>query len=350
MPRDRRRTPPRSPAGGSWSLAIALATVGVVGTFLALAAVPGLVAREIDAGRSGPNAAASAAVPGTIAVEPVSFRDVEIGRSLFHDRRLSADGSVSCASCHRLESHGVDGRELAIGVGGRVGSFNTPSLYNLEHSHRFGWKGEARAIEDLIDGAVEDADMLATNWARVERLVGEDATLRVELERRYGAADRSAVRRALADFIRRLRTPGAPYDAWLGGEASALDDAARRGEALFDDLGCNACHQGTGFGGTVRQSLGVMDDVYLALAPEGAGRSPIADRWPGLGALRVPPLRNVAATGPWFHDGSVASLSEAVRLMARHQLGIEPSETEIRDLVAFLESLTGRLPSEVTGR
>lgn len=285
-------------------------------------------------------------IPATLPLDP---RKVALGRRLFHDTRLSRDGTVACASCHDIGRAGVDGRPRAIGIDGRVGEVNSPTVFNSGFSFRQFWDGRAASLEAQVEGPVHNTLEMNSNWSEVIAKLARDE-IYVEAFREIWPAGISAARieSAIAEFERALLTPDAPFDRYLEGEAGALSPLARQGWDRFRELGCIACHQGINVGGNMYANLGVMGDFFAErgkpLVKADLGRYNVSGREQDRHVFKVPSLRNVALTAPYFHDGSIATLDEAVETMARYQLGIRLPIGDRQALVAFLESLSGRQP------
>lgn len=319
------------------------------GTVVAL----GLVVHLLHPGAPSPISAATdePAVSGPFRPVPVAVdldpRRVQLGQMLFHDARLSGAQTISCASCHAAEFAGADGRVVSLGMDGKLTERNSPTVFNAAHNFRQFWDGRARDLEEQIDAPLLDPHEMASSWDEVLARLTADGRYR----RMFAAAYRDGVtagnvRNAIAEFERSLVTPNAPFDRFLRGDETALAPEARRGYDTFRKLGCVACHHGINVGGNSFQTMGKMADYF---ADRDAGHQDLgrflvtgdpADRH----VFKVPGLRNVARTAPYFHDGSVATLPEAVRVMARYQLGYELAPSQVDDLVAFLESLTGDAP------
>jgi cytochrome c peroxidase len=278
----------------------------------------------------------------------VDPRRAALGGKLFAEPLLSSDGAISCATCHPLERAGTDGLSHSRGAGGQVTALNTPTIYNVTYSFRFNWSGAYQTLEDEFDAPVTKT--MNTTWEAIDaKLLGHPA-LRAAFAAAYPDGVTTAnVKDALARYIDTLRTPGARFDQYLRGDPDALNAQELRGYERFSELGCAACHQGANVGGNLFQRFGVMND-YFQLRRERGGADPTAadfgkynttrdpaDRY----VFRVPSLRNVARTAPYFHDGSAATLEQAVETMGDTQLGLTLSTDEIGDLTAFLETLTG---------
>lgn len=278
---------------------------------------------------------------------------VALGERLFHDPRLSHDDSVSCASCHDLTKAGADARPLAVGVGGQLSTLNTPTVLNSGFNFRQFWDGRAATLEDQVAGPIHNAVEMGTTWREVITKLERDAPYRQAFKAIWPDGIRSAhIQQALAEFQRSLVTPDAPFDRYLRGDPQALNAEAQEGWELFRKLGCIACHQGMNIGGNMYASLGVMGDYFAErgkpVQPSDLGRFNVTGREADRHLFKVPSLRNVERTAPYFHDGSVATLGEAVDTMARYQLGLRLSEHERKALLAFLRSLNGVLPEART--
>lgn len=285
-------------------------------------------------------------IPAMLALDA---RKVALGRRLFHDTRLSRDSSVSCASCHDLARAGNDARPQAVGIDGRVGELNSPTIFNSVFNFRQFWDGRAATLEQQAAGPVHNPLEMDSSWERVLAKLAGDARYVRDFRAIWADGLTAAnIQRALAEFQRGLLTPDAPFDRFLRGEADALTPRARRGWDLFRDLGCIACHQGVNLGGNMYANLGVMGDYFATRErPPGKadlGRFNVSGRERDRHVFKVPSLRNVARTAPYFHDGSLATLEEAVAVMARLQLGVNLDAADKQALVAFLESLTGTPP------
>lgn len=285
-------------------------------------------------------------IPDKLALDA---RKVTLGRQLFHDKRLSRDDTVSCATCHRPDQAGTDGLPVAVGIQGRRGQINTPTVFNSGFNFRQFWDGRAASLEEQVSGPVHNPVEMATDWKHVIAKLKQDPGYPGMFRAIWSDGITAAhIREAIAEFERGLITPDAPFDLYLQGKAQALSREARRGWDLFRNLGCIACHQGVNVGGNIYANLGVMGDFFAdrgrPVTDADLGRIKITSREEDRHVFKVPSLRNVERTAPYFHDGSVPTLNKAVELMARYQLGIHLSETDTRDLVAFLTSLNGRLP------
>jgi len=279
--------------------------------------------------------------------EPVDHERAALGERLFADPRLSHDGTVACTSCHDLADGGDAGNVRTALAGRAQGPINVPTVFNVRYQFRWSWTGRWESMSDQIDAAMRAPHAMATESA--------DA---VEHIRPFYAGDFDRVYRgvgltvdsfhdALTEYLLSLTTPDAPFDRYLRGEEGALDPDARAGWEIFQAYGCVSCHQGINVGGNMFQRFGVMDDFFARAReplPSDAGRCAFTHDEGDCHVFRVPSLRNVALTAPYFHDGSAPTLEDAVQVMAHFQLGRPLTEVEVRQLVAFLRSLTGRQP------
>ena len=248
------------------------------------------------------------------------------GEELFQSRLLSHDQTLSCRSCHDVRNNGADNLQRATGADGRPLVLNTPTVFNAVLSFRLNWEGDRRTLESQAAWALNSAPGLGTRMSDVLARLNGNA----EITRRFVVAyghdpDEPSLLNALATYERSLVTPDSRFDRWLKGDKSALSAKELNGYALFKSFGCVSCHQGVNIGANLFQQHGIF---HRLASPEPK-------------VLRVPSLRNVATTAPYFHDGSAPTLADAVRRMARAQLDQTLSEQEIEAIVAFLNSLTG---------
>jgi cytochrome c peroxidase len=307
---------------------------------------------------------------------PSTPEKVRLGRQLFFDKRLSGDGNLACSSCHDLYARaGADGRRTASGIGGQIGGRNVPTVWNAAFQSVLFWDGRASSLEEQARGPIfNPIEMGMPSPQELERRLAADASYREAFARVFAAPPSTdLVAKAIASFERTLITPDTPYDRFVRGDSKALSAAQVRGMALFESLGCTNCHQGPGFsdasllGGRMPRRIfpanpNPYEKKFKLLSDGGAsGKSD------GRGVWRIASLRNVALTGPYFHNGSVDKLEDAVRVMASAQLGLAVSgiappvhgvewspderifkrferralgDREVADIVAFLNALS----------
>ncbi len=299
-------------------------------------------------GRVEPARAMDAAVLGGEPIRPVPLRHdadparAALGERLYYDPRLTASGKTSCATCHDLAHGGDDGKKASRRVDGSDAPVNTPTIFNISLNRHFFWDGRARSLrEELEMGLAAGID-----WNSLPRRLSADAGYRRAFARLYrDGISVTSIQDALAHFERTLITPNAPFDRWLRGERGALGADARQGYRLFKSYGCVSCHQGVNVGGNLFQKIGVMHDYFsdrnTPLTRADLGRYNHTGREEDRHVFRVPSLRNVALTAPYFHDGSVPTLEQAVTMMGRYQLGRAIPPEDIAHIVAFLTSLSG---------
>lgn len=301
-------------------------------------------------------------MPLSVEAEPAdparASRDA-LGARLFFDPRLSATGEVACVSCHDLGGgSGTIKSPFARGIEGRLGARNPPTVWNAAMRSALFWDGRAEDLEAQARGPLTNPDEMGMSEESVVRVVEslrgyrEAFALAFAEERRRSGRKRitfAEVASAIASFERTLLTPDAPLDRACRGERSTISEQAWRGFRTFRDVGCIACHGAPTFGGRdyfVRFPLRPVPDLDFALGfTRDIGRGAVVAQTNARNTWRVPSLRNSAVTGPYFHNGSIASLDQAVRVMGRAQLGRTLSDAEVDDIVAFLATLTGVRPA-----
>ena len=266
---------------------------------------------------------------------------VRLGRELFHEPRLSVDSSVSCASCHDLRTGGIDRRTVSEGIYHRHGTRNAPSVFNVGLNYRQFWDGRAASLEAQVDGPLQDQNEMGSTWRDALAKLRQDAHYTSEFHACYPEGiEPETVRDAIATFERSLVTPDSRFDRFLRGEKTAISATELTGYRLFKSLGCVSCHQGRNVGGGMMQPFGALQSPDMRGTGSGANET-VARENPQETLYKVPSLRNVARTAPYFHDGSIDSLPRAVRIMSDAQLCRHLSDEEVRQIVAFLQTLTG---------
>lgn len=275
---------------------------------------------------------------------------VALGERLYNDGRLSKDGTISCASCHALDKGGTDRAPVSTGVGGAQGDINSPTVYNAGLQIAQFWDGRARDLQEQAAGPVENPVEMAESWPNVVEKLAKDEAFRAEFEAAYPEGlSKETVTDAIALFESTLITPDSAFDRYLLGDESALDADALAGHELFVSRGCAMCHVGMAMGGQSYERMGRTGDYFADRGDVGKadnGRFNVTGDEKDKHAFKVPLLRNVEVTGPYYHDGTVKTLEEATRLMGRYQLGLSLSDAEVKQLVAFQKSLTGTYKGE----
>ena len=269
---------------------------------------------------------------------------VVLGRMLFYEPRLSKDQTISCNSCHDLSRYGVDGQATSDGVNGQQGKRNAPTVFNAAAHFAQFWDGRAPDVEAQAKGPVLNPVEMALPSAGRAVIVMKSmpeyvAWFGLAFPNEKDPVTFDNMAKAIGAFERRLMTPS-KWDALLRGDKSALTPAETIGLQTFLDTGCEVCHFGALLGGTTYQKLGLAKP-YPGL--KDAGRFDVTKVQADFGMFKVPSLRNVDKTGPYFHDGRVATLDDAVRKMAEFKLGKKLTDGEVRQIVDFLRVLTGRI-------
>jgi cytochrome c peroxidase len=275
---------------------------------------------------------------------------VEIGRLLFRDARLSGNGRVSCASCHDLGKGGGDGLPRSLGLNGKLLGVNTPTVLNAALNFKQFWNGRAESLESQIDQVIRNPDEMGSSWEGVIKTVSGDAAYRASFAATYqGVISKENIQNAIASYERTLITPNAPFDRFLRGDTNAISAAEKAGYAAFKQYGCVACHQGVNVGGNMFQKFGTMGDYFAKRGnptPDDLGRFLVTQAERDRNVFKVPSLRNVAVTAPYFHDASAKTLEEAVDVMFRYQLGRVASAEDKKAIVQFLGTLTGEVAGQ----
>jgi cytochrome c peroxidase len=270
---------------------------------------------------------------------------VELGRQLFNEPRLSVNNRLSCASCHSLEAGGADNKPFSIGFDGKPVELNTPSVFNASLNFKQFWNGRVDTLEAQVEQVVISPVEMGSDWQTVVRNLSALPAYQNAFKQAYPDGVSAAnVQNALATYERTLLTPNSRFDQYLLGNTEILTTREKYGYQRFKDYGCIACHQGVNIGGNMFQKFGVMGDYFTARGnPVEAdlGRYLLTQDEEDRHVFKVPSLRNVAVTAPYFHDASAKTLEEAVDVMFKYQLGRTPSQEDKDLIVQFLKTLTG---------
>jgi cytochrome c peroxidase len=282
---------------------------------------------------------------------PMTPEKVALGRLLFFETRVSVDGTVGCVRCHQPFLHGTDALPKAIGAEGRVNPRNSPTVMNAALQPVEHWRGDRTSVEDqAMQALVGPPSFGNPNYesamTKLKAIPGYPALFAKAFPAEQEPVTPQNWAKAIGAYERTLVTPS-QFDAYLSGDAQALAPNAEAGLREFVQTGCTTCHNGVGIGGGLFQKFGLLEDYWKATgsAQIDKGRVDVTHDAADTYVFKVPSLRNVAMTPPYFHDGSVATLPEAVRVMARVQLGRTLSDEQVNRIVAFLASLTGTLPT-----
>lgn len=269
---------------------------------------------------------------------------VELGKKLFFDPRLSKSGFISCNSCHNLSMGGSDNLKTSIGHNWQQGPINSPTVLNSSMNMAQFWDGRAKDLKAQAGGPIANPGEMAFTHELAVDVLNSIPAYKAEFRKVFGkdAATIDMVTDAIAAFEETLVTPDSRFDKWLKGDKKALSKVELRGYRLFKDSGCTACHYGPALGGTSFQKMGLVAEYDTKNKAQGVAglTGQDADRM----KFKVPTLRNVEMTYPYFHDGEADSLEQAVDIMGKLQLGRTYSKQEIAEIVAFLKTLTGRQP------
>ncbi|HFD12694.1 MAG TPA: cytochrome-c peroxidase [Crenotrichaceae bacterium] len=290
---------------------------------------------------------------------PTTSEKVKLGQILFLDPRLSSTGTVSCNSCHNVMAGGEDNRPFAAGVHGQVGGRSAPTVWNSAFSAVQFWDGRAPSLEEQAKGPVTNPiEMGMKSWddvvKRLKAIPGYPELFSAAFSADKDPVTRDNAAKAIAAYERTLITPNSAYDKYVKGDKSALTEQQVSGMNTFAEVGCAGCHSGAAFNGNgafmkfpVHRN-GMFEAKYkLSKDP---GRFEVTKNDADKSMFKVPTLRNIALTAPYFHNGSVNKLSAAVVVMAKMQLGQSLKQQQVKDIVAFLEALTGEFPAQTMPR
>lgn len=278
-------------------------------------------------------------------IPKLDLRIVQLGEQLFHDVRLSANDTISCASCHDLNNGGVDGLAMSLGIDGQEGSINTPTVFNSALNFSQFWDGRAENLEEQAAGPVHNPTEMGSNWDEVSAKLGSDPKIKNAFNELYdnGITGDNIVD-AIVTFERTLITLNSPFDRYLRGDDDAISAHAKQGYELFQTYGCASCHQGANVGGNMYQTMGAMGDYFGDRGNEDdsdQGRFHVTGRDRDRHVFKVPSLRMVAHTPPYLHDGGAKTLEGAVKVMAQYQVGRDLPSEDLNAIVEFLKSLAG---------
>ena len=270
---------------------------------------------------------------------------LKLGKALFNSTLLSKDNTISCASCHLINEGGDDGFPVSIGVGGAVGERNSPTILNAVFNFRQFWDGRGADLAEQTIGPIHNPVEMDTNFVDIiSKLKQSPEFVSAFNIINSEGITQEAIIEAIVTFEESLITPNAPIDLYLKGDDSALTSQQKRGYEKFLAFGCVACHQGRNIGGNLYQRIGRISSVPTKLLND-TGRFSVTKNPDDKYVFKVPSLRNIKQTGPYFHNGSVATLKEAIRIMAKGQLGIDLEEQDIQDLLALFDAFNGQLPA-----
>ncbi len=301
-----------------------------------------------------------------LVIEPIPSKEslgldqgkVLLGEKLFHDKRFSADNSISCATCHDLAKGGTDQMQFSTGIHGTKGHINSPTVFNSIYNIKQFWDGRADDLVAQASGPVHNPAEMGSSWEEILGKIKDDQELLEMFKTSFGVksskeitGDMIAI--AIAEHEKSLITPGSRFDQFLNGNRDAINAEERQGFELFKKYNCTNCHLGPAVGGGSFEKMGLAKDYFadraaglnglkkLAPSKEDNGRFNVNRKEDYRYKFKVPTLRNIELTYPYFHDGNVATLDEAVRIMGEYQVGKKLTAREIELIVKFLRTLTG---------
>jgi len=284
------------------------------------------------------------------AYNPTTPEKVALGKKLYFDPRLSLSGVISCNTCHNLSTYGVDGVETALGHKFLTGGRNSPTVFNAGFQFRQFWDGRAKDLEEQAKGpilapvemAMPNPEIVISRLKTIKEYVNE---FKKAFPNDKEPVNYDNVAKAIAAFERTLVTPSR-FDEFLKGNTNALTKKEKEGLKLFMEKGCASCHQGVALGGTMYQKMGLVKPYPVELLGEDLGRYKETKKEEDKHVFKVPILRNITRTYPYFSTGKIWDIKEAVKIMGEYQLGINLTDEEIDKIVAFLDSLTGKIPEK----
>jgi cytochrome c peroxidase len=273
-------------------------------------------------------------------VEDINVKKAKLGKKLFFDPILSVDNTISCASCHDIFNGGDDGRKFSIGIKGRVGDINAPTVFNSVYNFRQFWDGRAETLFHQTWGPIENPVEMGNTFAELKNAL-EKTPYKYEFEQIYDdGITKENISDAIVEYEKTLVTLNSPFDRYIKGDENAITDEQKEGYRLFKDNGCIACHHGKNVGSNLYNKFGVMKEAKSLRL----GRYDVTKKEEDKYYFKVPTLRNINQTAPYLHDGRYDNLEDVVKFMAKYQLGRTISEEEIKKIVSFLDSLTGEIP------
>lgn len=272
----------------------------------------------------------------------------ELGKRLFFETNLSEDKTISCASCHDISAWGAEGSKVSKGVRDQLGTRNSPTVYNSAFNFKQFWDGRASTLSHQARGPVTNPiEMGMLTWNDAAKRIADDPSYTEAFKSIYdGKVDQDNIVDAIAEYEKTLITLNAPFDLYLRGDSSAINATQKRGYRLFKSYGCTSCHQGANVGGNMFQKFGVLEDISLkgkSLADDLGRYAVTRNEWDKR-VFKVPSLRLAVKTPPYFHNGAIATIEEAVDVMIRFQLGRDVPTVDRDAIIVFLESLVGEKP------
>ena len=284
---------------------------------------------------------------------PITPEKVNLGRTLYFDKRLSKEGNISCNSCHNLETYGVDNQPTSPGDAGERGGRNSPTVLNAAYHFAQFWDGRAKDVEEQAGGPILNPIEMAMPdqefvIKRLQGIKGYQEMFAAAFPGQEQPINYANLQKAIAAFERKLITPSR-FDEYLMGYEETLSADEKKGLQTFMDVGCTACHSGTVLGGQMYQKFGLAGNYwdFTHSSKVDNGRFLVTNNEADKYIFKVPSLRNIEKTHPFFHDGSITDLGEAVKVIAKLQLNKDLTDQEVKEIVTFLKTLTGSVPADL---
>lgn len=272
------------------------------------------------------------------------YKKALLGKKLFFDTRLSRDNTISCASCHILEDGGDDNNAVSFGINGQVGIRNSPTVLNARYNRMQFWDGSAKDLATQAKGPIHNPVEMGSNFKEVSEKLKQDEYYKNEFTKLYESGINGLnITDAISEFEKTLTTPNSRFDKFLKGDKKALTTDELEGYKSFKEYGCISCHNGINIGGNLMQKIGVIETFNTV----DFGLYNITKVNDDKFYFKVPSLRNIELTAPYFHNGEVKTLKQAVKKMAKHQVGYLLSNNEIANIIKFLKTLTGDAPKDI---
>ncbi|QFR49153.1 cytochrome-c peroxidase [Sulfurimonas lithotrophica] len=273
----------------------------------------------------------------------VDEKKAQLGKELFFDTILSLDNSVSCATCHDIEKGGDDGLVFSIGINGRQGDINAPTVFNSIYNFRQFWNGRAKDLKEQAKGPIENPLEMGNNFGNLIEVLSN-----TPYRKRFNALYKDGITAdniadAIAEYEKTLITPESAFDKYLNGDEDAITKEQKEGYEVFKDVGCITCHHGINIGGNLYNKFGVIESA----TSKRKGRYEVTQNKEDIYYFKVPSLRNIEKTAPYLHDGRYDKLEDVVKFMSKYQLGRAITDTEIDKIVKFLHSLSGKIPQGI---
>lgn len=284
---------------------------------------------------------------------PVTPEKITLGKALYFDTRLSKEGHISCNSCHNLATYGVDNEPTSPGDGGERGGRNSPTVLNAAYHFTQFWDGRAKDVEEQAGGPIMNPIEMSMPdqefvIKRLQGIKGYQDLFKKAFPDEQQPITYGNIQKSIAAFERKLITPSR-FDEYLEGNENALNAEEKKGLQTFMDVGCTACHSGKVLGGQMYQKFGLAGNYwdFTHSSKVDNGRFLVTNNESDKFLFKVPSLRNIEKTHPFFHDGSVTDLSEAVKIIAKLQLSKDLTDQEVSEIVTFLKTLTGTVPADL---